>query len=352
MATFRVGVTASYYNADGGFIDGGMDLTPLENDPDIELVRVRKVPVLEPSDVRDLDALFIREVELYNETSVHPNHRLTHLARFGVGYDNIKVDVCNAHGVALTTTPDASRRPMAVATLTFLLALASRLKEKETCARMGAPGFQLGPQLIGVGFVGRTLGIVGLGNIGREVVRLAKVFDLNFVGYDPYVNNDVFEELGVERVDLETLFKNSDFISLNCALTDETRYMINMDYLCLMKPTAYLINISRGPVVKQADVVKILQDERIAGAALDVFDPEPPSSDDPVFKLDKDKVILTPHVIGFTDQIVSGICAAATTSILAVKHGEVPKDLVNSSIVENVDWTAKLERYGAGQVLD
>ncbi len=352
MSIFRVGITASYYDANGDFIDGGMDLSPLEHEPGVELVRVRKTPVLEPDDIRDLDALFIREVELYKESSVHPNHRLAHLARFGVGYDNIGVDVCNAHGVALTTTPDASRRPMAVATLTFLLALASRLKEKEACARMGAPGFPLGPQVTGVGFVGRTLGIVGLGNIGREVVRLARVFDLKFVAYDPYVSDDIFAELGVERVDLKTLFQRSDFVSLNCALTDETRHMINMDYLSLMKPTAYLINIARGPVVNQADVVEILQDERIAGAALDVFDPEPPADDDPVLKLDKDKVILTPHAIGFTDQIVSGICAAATASILAVKRGDVPSGLINPEIAENTDWIAKLKKYGTGEFQD
>lgn len=349
MAVFRVGITASYYAPDGKFIDGGMDLSPLENEPGVEIVRVRKIPVLEPDDTKDLDALFIREVELYKECSVHPNHRLTHLARFGVGYDNINVDVCNAHGVVLTTTPDASRRPMAVATLTFLFALASRLKEKDTCARMGPPGFPLGPQITGVGFVGRTLGVVGLGNIGREVVRLAKVFDLKFVAHDPYVGDDVFNELGVVRVDLQTLFKESDFVSLNCALTDETRHMINIDLLNLMKPTAYFINVSRGPVVRQADIVKVLREERIAGAALDVFDPEPLAEDDPILQLPADKVILTPHAIGFTDQIVSGICEMATGSILATKHGKAPKGIVNREITDNLDWNAKLTQYGSGQ---
>jgi phosphoglycerate dehydrogenase-like enzyme len=349
MAVFRVGITASYYDANGNFIDGGMDLSALENESGLEIVRIRKTPVLEPSDIRELDALFIREVELYKNCSVHPNHRLTHLARFGVGYDNINVDVCNAHGVVLTTTPDASRRPMAVATLTFLLALASRLKEKETCARMGAPGFPLGPQVTGVGFVGRTLGIVGLGNIGREVVRLAKVFDLKFIAHDPYVGDDVFDELGVVRADLQTLFRESDFVSLNCALTDETRYMIDMDLLSLMKPTAYFINVSRGPVVRQADIVKVLQEERIAGAALDVFDPEPLTADDPILKLPPDRVILTPHAIGFTDQLVPGSCAMVISSILAVKRGQVPKGIVNNEIVGNADWNAKLNQYGSGQ---
>ncbi len=349
MAVFRVGVTASYYDGDGEFIDGGMDLSPLEREPGVEVVRVRKTPVLEPDDLRDLDALFIREVELFKNESVHSNGRLTHLSRFGVGYDNIDATACNKHGVVLTTTPDATRRPMAVATITFLLALAMRMKEKETCARMGAPGFPLGPRVTGVDLVGRTLGIVGLGNIGQEVVRLARPFDLNVIACDPYVSDDVFAELGVKRAGLKEVFKDSDFVSLNCALNDETRHMINMDCLGLMKPSAYLINVARGPVVLQKDLVQVLQENRIAGAALDVFDPEPPRDEDPVLGLDKDKVILTPHAIGFTDKLVANTCAMATSSILAVKHGQIPKGIVNKEIVENAVWLAKLKRYAASE---
>lgn len=352
MAKYRIGVTASFFDAHGKHIDGGMDLSPLEREPHIELIRIKPMPVLTPDVTRDLDAIFIREVELYNDSSVHPNHRLAHLSRLGVGHDNIDKDACNRHGVAVTTTPDASRRPMAVATISLLMALAMRIKEKEVTGRMGAPGFALGPRIIGVGFVGRTLGIVGLGNIGREVARLMKVFDVKLIAHDPYVPKEVAAELGVELVGLHDLFKRADFISLNCSLTDETHHMINASCFNLMKPTAYFVNVARGPVVNQPDFIKAFNEGRMAGAALDVFDPEPPVENDPVLTLDKDRVILTPHAIGFTDQIVDGMMELVFRSIFDVKNGRVPYGIVNKPIAENPDFLAKLKRYAAGDYLN
>ncbi|MBY0509596.1 MAG: hypothetical protein K2P94_05530 [Rhodospirillaceae bacterium] len=352
MAKYRIGVTASFFDENGTHIDGGMDLSPLTREPDIELVRLKPMPVLTPDVTRDLDAIFIREVELYNDSSVHPNHRLAHLSRLGVGHDNIDKDACNRHGVACTTTPDASRRPMAVATVSLIMALAMRIKEKETTGRMGAPGFALGPRITGVGFVGRTLGIVGLGNIGREVARLMKVFDVKLIAHDPYVPKAIFDELSVESVGLHDLFRRSDFISLNCSLTDETRHMINASCFDVMKPSAYFVNVARGPVVNQPDFIKAFKDGKMAGAALDVFDPEPPADNDPVLTLDPERTILTPHAIGFTDQIVDGMMECVFRSIFDVRAGRVPYGIVNKAIAENSDFLAKLKRYAAGDYLD
>jgi phosphoglycerate dehydrogenase-like enzyme len=349
MPKYRIGVTASFFDAHGQHIDGGMDLSPLTREPDIELIRLAPMPVLTPDVTRDLDAIFIREVELYNDSSVHPNHRLAHLSRLGVGHDNIDKDACNRHGVACTTTPDASRRPMAVATISLLMALAMRIKEKETAGRMGAPGFAIGPRYTGVGFVGRTLGIVGLGNIGREVARLMKVFEVKLIAHDPYVPQDVADGLGVELVGLHDLFRRSDFISLNCALTDETHHMINASCFDVMKPSAYFVNVARGPVVNQPDFIAAFNAGKMAGAALDVFDPEPPQPGDPILALDKDRAILTPHAIGFTDQIVDGMMECVFRSIFDVKAGRVPYGIVNKPIAENPDFLAKLKRYAAGE---
>ena len=125
--------------------------------------------------------------------------------------------------------------------------------------------------------------------------------------------------------------------------------MINAGCFDLMKPSAYLINVARGPVVHQPDLIKAINGGRMAGAALDVFDPEPPPDDDPVLKLDKDKVILTPHAIGFTDQIVTGMVGLAIQSMLEVKAGKVPYGIVNTPIVDNAAWRAKLKDYAAGK---
>ena len=139
---------------------------------------------------------------------------------------------------------------------------------------------------MGVGLVGRTLGSLGIGNIGAEVFRLAKPFDMSFIAHDPYADPKVAGELGIELVGLEELFREADLLSVSCPLDDETRHIVNAERLALMKPTAYLINTARGPIVDQKALTEALQEGRIAGAGLDVFEQEPIRPDDPILKLD------------------------------------------------------------------
>ena len=131
---------------------------------------------------------------------------------------------------------------------------------------------------MGVGLVGRTLGSLGIGNIGAEVFRLAKPFDMKFIAHDPYADKAVAAELGIELVGLEDLFRRADVLSVSCPLTPETRHLVNAERLALMKPTAYLINTARGPIVDQKALTKVLQERRIAGAGLDVLEQEPPDA--------------------------------------------------------------------------
>jgi D-3-phosphoglycerate dehydrogenase len=190
-----------------------------------------------------------------------------------------------------------------------------------------------------------VLGSVGIGNIGAEVFRLAKPFDMHFIAHDPYINPALAAELEVTLVDLDTVFRESDFVTLNCPLTPETKHLVDARRLSLMKPTAFLINCARGPVVDQRALTKVLQERRIAGAALDVFDPEPPHPDDPLLKLDN--IIVTPHALCWTDQMFEGIGATDVQAVLDLSRGRVPAGIVNRAVLDNPIWQQRLSRYTA-----
>jgi phosphoglycerate dehydrogenase-like enzyme len=168
---------------------------------------------------------------------------------------------------------------------------------------------------------------------------------MRFIAHDPYVDPKVAGELGVRLVDLETLFREADFLSVSCPLNDETRYIVNAERLALMKPTAYVINTARGPVVDERALVEALRSGQIAGAGLDVFESEPYPADHPINRLDN--VLLTPHALCWTDQCFAGIGAADVAAVFEVMRGRVPRGIVNREIVDNSAWRAKLDRYKA-----
>jgi len=321
------------------------DLSPLTGNPDIEIGFVEpKDGILPASVLADHDALILLFPRFTLE-SIPANHRLGLIAKVGVGYDNVDVKACTEAGIALVTTPDGVRRPVAVATITFLLALSGRLFVKDKLARQGQKGFDQRLENNGIGLVDRVLGSVGIGNIGAEIFRLAKPFGMHFIAYDPYINPALAGELEITLVDLDTVFRESDFVTLNCPLTPETRHLVDTRRLALMKPTAFLINCARGPVVDQRALTKVLQERRIAGAGLDVFDPEPPHPDDPLLKLDN--IIVTPHALCWTDQMFEGIGAADVKAVLDLSRGHVPGGIVNNAVLDNPIWQQRLSRYRA-----
>jgi D-3-phosphoglycerate dehydrogenase len=196
---------------------------------------------------------------------------------------------------------------------------------------------------MGIGLVDRTLGFVGLGNIGLETVKLAKPFGLRFIAHDPYVDPAVAADLVVSLVDIDSVFRESDFVSLNCPLTPETTHLVNERRIGLMKPTSFLINTARGGLIDQAALTRALQARRLAGAGLDVLDPEPPATDEPILALDN--VILAPHALSHTDQCFAGIGASATGAVLAVMSGEPPRSLVDRAVLKHPAWQSKLAQY-------
>jgi D-3-phosphoglycerate dehydrogenase len=318
---FRVGVTRDFLRPDGtlGFGDIGLDLfagtgASWEFLPSAD-------PEVAPEHARDFDGLLVLAPRVTARTLAGAG-RLRVVARFGVGYDNVDVPACTRAGALLTITPDGVRRPVAVAALTFLLALSHKLLIKDRLTRAGRWAEKL--EHTGQGVTGRTLGIVGLGNIGRELAALAAPLGLRVMAHDPWATSAA---AGVPLVPLDDLLRQADYVCLCCALSSDTHHLINAERLALMKPTAYLINVARGPVVDQTALYQALAARRIQGAALDVFEREPVAPDDPILGLDN--VILAPHAVCWTDECFRLNGASAVASLLDVAHGVVPKNVVN-----------------------
>jgi phosphoglycerate dehydrogenase-like enzyme len=260
-----------------------------------------------------------------------------------VGYDTVDVEACTRNGVLLTITPDGVRRPVASSIMAFVLALSHKLLIKDHLTRSGRWVDRI--DAMGMGLTGRALGLIGLGNIGREVFALAQPFGMRHLAYDPYVRQAEVAGTGVELMNLETLLQTADFVCICCALTPETRHLINAERLALMKKTAYLINTARGPIVDQDALTHALRKMRIRGAGLDVFEEEPIDKNHPILTLDN--VIVTPHSICWTDECFQGMGRDACQSILDVATGQIPRSVVNREVLDHPSLQEKLRCYTA-----
>jgi D-3-phosphoglycerate dehydrogenase len=332
--SFRVGLTRDFLKADGTPAFGDIGLGLLDQAVGISWDYLAEdTRELAPEHVLGYDALLVLAPRVTAAT-LDGAARLKIIARFGVGYDSVDVDVCTRHGVLVTITPDGVRRPVATSALTFLLALSHRLLEKDRLTRAGRWADKA--ELMGIGLAGRTLGLIGLGNIGREIFTLARPLELRHLAYDPYATADSAASVGAELVDLETLLGTADFVCICCALTKETFHLIDASRLGQMKPTAFLINVARGPIVDQQALTTALRARRILGAAIDVFEEEPVDPREEILTLDN--VIVTPHGICWTDECFLGNGRSACEAILDVAAGRTPRYVVNRAALEHSRW--------------
>lgn len=267
----------------------------------------------------DADAVLVRIVELPGAL-LSTAKKLRVVSKHGVGYDNIDLDYCRAHGIAVTVTPNANSISVAEHTAALLLALSKNLipvaDEYRTAgfsAKNHAPGMELS---------GKTLGLIGLGRIGTHVARICRDgLGMQVVGYDPYLRA---APEGVTLTDeLETLLRCADVVSLHCLLTDETRGLLDRQRLAMMKPGALLLNCARGPIVDEAALLDALQRGALGGAGLDVTDPEPLAPDSPLFRMPN--VIVTPHYAPTTREAAERVSRIAAENILAVLSGQRPE---------------------------
>ncbi len=339
---FRIGVTRDFLKPDGSLGFGDINLGLLDAEAGVEWEFLAEDTVeLRADQVRDYDAIIVLG-PLVSHDTLAGAERLTVVARFGVGFDSVDVPACTEAGVLLTVTPDGVRRPVAHATMAFMLGLTTYMFQKDRITREGRWNDRF--DYIGMGLTGRTLGLVGLGNIGRDVIELSRPFGMRHIAFDPYTTPEAAAAIGVELVDLETVLRTADVVSIHCPLNDETRGLINAERLALMKPTAYLINTARGPIVDQRALTATLQARRIAGAGIDVFEREPVDPDDPILTLDN--VIVAPHALCFTDEVAIGNGTSAINSILAIARGELPRHIVNREVLDTPRFREKLARYG------
>lgn len=344
---FRIGVTADFKVAVPGRLDAALTdlLDPL---PQVAYEyfdatgQDERGAYVTAQDIAGYDAVLALAVR-FTAATFEPGARPTVLARWGVGYDNVDVPACTNADVLLAITPDAVRRPVAEAIVTLIHALSMRLYDKDRLVRTGR--WNERANVPSVGLRGKTLGSVGLGNIASEMFHLLEPFGLaRKLAYDPYPPAGRAEALGVELVDLPTLFREADFVTVNCPLMESTLGLVNATLIDQMKPSAYLINTARGPIVKQDDLVAALQAGRIAGAGLDVFEVEPLPADSPLIRMDN--VILAPHALAWTDELYYDNSRYACENILSVFRGEAPQHTVNRAVVDRPGFQAKLSALG------
>ena len=279
--------------------------------------------------VKDKEGLVCLLTEKVNEEFLRSAPKLRIASNVAVGYDNIDVDACTKRGIAVTNTPGVLDETTADFAWTLLMTVARRVAEGELLARSGNwKGWNL-DQLCGADVWGKTLGIVGFGRIGRSVARRASGFQMKIIYTDAVrVSEEVEKSLNAEFRDMNSLLAESDFISLHVPLLPETRGLFDANKLFRMKPTAFLINTSRGPVVEEAALVTALENNKIAGAALDVFENEPfihPG-------LKRPNVVLTPHIASASIETRTKMALMAANNIVAVFKGRRPPNLLNPDI--------------------
>lgn len=248
------------------------------------------------------------------------------VSRTGVGYDAIDVKAATENGVAVCIALGSNNRAVADYALGLLLTCSRRLLENLTEVRKGSWKRYQGRDVAGA-----TIGIVGLGAIGKEVAKRARGFDMRILAYDVYRDEAFAAEHGVTYVPLEKLLRESDYVTLHILLNEQTRHMINAERLALMKPTAYLINTARGGIVDTRALYEALKEKRIAGAALDVFEQEPLEADNPLMELDN--VYLSPHAAGQTEQAMRSMGIMAADNVIAALKGERPAGIVNPEVL-------------------
>jgi phosphoglycerate dehydrogenase-like enzyme len=338
---FRVGLTRDILDSRGAPAFGTAALDILNGAPGLEWEYLPEiVPVITADHAARYDALYVNLPRVPDAAVARADCRLRVVARHGVGYDSVDVPAMTRAGIVVTHTPSSMPRPVATIALTFVLALAGRLFLKDRITRTGRWHERM--DNMGMGLTGRTLGVVGAGRIGKELLRMARAFDLKLLAADPYVNAIELGYLGARKVDLGALMAEADFVAVCCLLNDETRHLVGAREFARMKPTAYFVNVARGPIVDEAALIGALEAGRIAGAAVDVFEREPVAPDNPLLAMDN--VIVTPHSLCWTDECFHNMAATGLASIVDALGGRTPEFVVNREVLEHPRVRAWLAR--------
>ncbi|HEV8595395.1 MAG TPA: hydroxyacid dehydrogenase [Thermoplasmata archaeon] len=272
------------------------------------------------------DALIVRSRTKVTADVIAKAAKLKVIARAGVGVDNIDVAAATKRKIPVVNAPAASTISVAELALAHMLSLARRIPQAHASLKTGKwekKAFE------GIELYGKTLGLVGSGRIGAEVAKRANAFGMRVIAYDPYITPKVASERGFELTDLESLLLQADFISIHAALTDETRHMIGAKELALMRKSAYVVNCARGEIIDEAALAASLEAGEIAGAALDVFEKEPPTGS-PILAVENTS--LTPHLGASTKEAQVRVGETVAEDVIRVLAGQKPEFVVNLQI--------------------
>jgi len=338
----RVGVTRDLFDPEGKSVSAGPGPKLLEEIPDVEWKMFPEYSKEVSSEQAGGFDMVVSFAPYWTPHTFAGNDRLLSIHRGGVGYDMVNVPACTDASVALFIIPPAVRRPVATAIMTFMLSLSTRLLIKDKLTRQGK--WQEGRQdYPGEGLTGKTLGSIGVGNIGHEVFRLVKPFGMKHIAYDPYIKQESVDDVDVKLMDMDTVLAESDFLNISCPLSEKTRHLIGEKELKKMKKTAYLINTARGPIVDEAALTKALREGWIRGAGIDVFEQEPTPADNPLLKLEN--VIVTPHSTALTDEFYITMWQEISRQIAQMTRNEKPATLVNPEVWNKPEFQAKLKKF-------
>ena len=283
----------------------------------------------------------------YNAAVMERAPNLLVISRTGIGFDRVDLEAATAHQIAVCNAPDAPTVPTAETALALMMSVARSLKQIENTMQgaidSGAPT-NFWNVYVGIELSGKQLGLVGLGRIGGHVARVANALGMRVSAYDPYVRDERFRDLAVERADtLEGLLGASDVVSVHVPLNPETGKFMNAERFAQMKRGAIFVNVSRGPLVDEAALADALESGHLFGAGLDVTDPEPPQAGSRLLK--RDNVVITPHIGGASVLGRRRLFVDAIEQILQVLRGERPPNLLNPEV-----WDAVLARWSAGAI--
>ena len=309
----KVGISGDLLNEDNEPCFGNEALLKLENRDDIEISWMDKnIQEITPEDASKFDAILLNLPTASAQSVARKDCKLKIISRFGVGYDSVDISAMKEKNIIVTNTPNAVRRPVAVAALTMIFALSSRLLIKNDLVRSGKWNDRT--NFMGKGLTKKTLGIIGAGSIGKETIKLSQPFFNNIIAFDPFLSKKQLYDNGALKVELIELAQKSDFIVILCNLNEETKGMIDKSFFSKMKQSAYIINLSRGPVINEKDLEMALKNKSILGAGLDVTTQEPLALDSQLMSYKN--VILTPHSLCWTDECFHNIASEAIDSII------------------------------------
>lgn len=274
--------------------------------------------------IKEYEGIIVRSRTKLTKNIIEVADNLKIIARAGVGVDNIDLDAATEKGIMVINSPESTSITVAEHTMGLLLTLARKLSIADKSVKEGKWEKK---KFMGLELKNKTLGVIGMGRIGSQVVNRCKAFEMSVMAYDPYLPQEVANQMSVELTDLETVLKNSDFITIHVPLTPETKHLISTEEFKMMKETAFIANCARGGIIDEEALYVALSNNEIGGAALDVYEKEPPKEDYKLFELDN--IVLTPHIAASTEEAQRDAAIIVADEIIELIKGGTPQNILN-----------------------